>query len=216
MEQSPHSISSRAQFVELCNFFNVAEQKGFYGLSFSGQAHTTNRGWNLAAHYNEGGRSLFGEGFSIGIENKEQNVYFDLASAPWYAVADTKVEVSSLKDWQKRWLTYLVSAASFRKAALEEIRALQTSVRNAIAVGKVERCHYETAAPSRNLLPDEDDAVPSACVARSPLNAHEAGQALAQANGVFDQRARVIEENAEELYAAFRSVVPEPTCWSSP
>ena len=121
-----------------------------------------------------------------------------------YQIQETHVGYSFGLPVRADLAHYLKSAEAMRTRRLEQIQGLAQIVKTTIETHQATICG--------DLGPYLDNGIPPACIQRS-LTPKEETDELAKAENYFSDQKEILNENYQDLYAAWMKAFPMDQCW---
>ncbi|MEW6265612.1 MAG: hypothetical protein AB1641_21270 [Thermodesulfobacteriota bacterium] len=192
--------------LTLYTLFYGRQMRETFGLGLNVLYTPPGRGIGCRIYFAEGGRTIVGEGLSLGFffydEPGKPTSELELRASPQYKVHETGVGALSELTLRQDLARFVESPASLRDHGLKKLEALLAKVKETIRSHKVMTCEFG---------PYKGDGVPPECRPR-PLTPDEERQALARAEKDFADQMRLIKERYQELHQALLKAFPFDRC----
>ncbi|MBI3170009.1 MAG: hypothetical protein HYZ22_16110 [Chloroflexi bacterium] len=165
-------------------------------------------GWGVGFYFSEKGKTIIGEGWSVTF-----NLYDNAADPPAesvtlgdsfsYQIIQTTLQQNSDLPLREDLDIYLQDAESMRDRGIEQNQLFLADVQAKLNKHEITACDWSQYQGGR---------IPPVCTPR-PMTADEEAAELNKAQIFFDGQIRLLQENYEEMYAAWMTAFPFETCW---
>ena len=165
-------------------------------------------GWGAFFSFSENGKGIVGDYWGVRfnkytaasdqIESTTVLGYYDQ-----YQIQETLVGYSFDLPLREDLALYLKSGEEMRDRRLEQIQALEQKVKTTIETHQAVICE---------LGPYEGNGIPPKCTPRALTQSEETDE-LAKAENYFSDQKRILNENYQDLFAAWMQAFPMDRCW---
>jgi hypothetical protein len=203
------TIDNRDQHVLSLNTLTYPQEfPAVFGLGFEALRVPPGTGWGVHFSFSENGGSVVGDHW--GVRFDKYNTLTDQSESTvilWsydeYKIQDTRVQYSFNLPLRDDLALYLKSPEAMRTRRLEQIRALAQKVKTTIETHQAKTC---------DLGPYQNDGIPPECTPRL-LTPEEETEELVKAEKIFSDQEQILNENYQELYAAWMNAFPMDQFW---
>jgi hypothetical protein len=179
-----------------------------FGLGMEALWVPTTTGWGALFSFSENGEGIIGNYWGVRFKKYttstgQSEAMTFLSSYDQYQILETRVGYSFGLPLREDLAPYLKSAEAMRARRLEQIQALTQIVKTTIETHQATTC---------DLGSYQGNGIPPNCSPR-PLTPVEETDELAKAENYFFDQTQVLNENYQDLHAAWMKAFPMDQCW---